>query len=89
MVKEIFDEKGNTYAFFDDSNDKFYIITYNKDVYSIAYSLKEYIGSYENYDNINNLDVNNITRKKDLVSPFADKIKIERMNFINKTPYIL
>ena len=88
VSKDIFDIKDKTYAFFDDSSDKFYIITYNKDKFSIAYSTKESIGTYSTYDNINNLDIIDITRKKDLTLPFADKVEIESMNFINKTPYI-
>ena len=85
VTKAIFEVKDNAYAFFDDNNDKFYIITYNKDGYSIAYSLKEDIVSYENYDIINNLD---ITKIEDLTLPFADKTEIISMDFINKTPYV-
>jgi len=84
-TKDIFRVKSKTYAFFNDNDDRFYLITYNKDGYSIAYSLKEDIGSYENNDNIKKVGE---TKIQDLTLPFADKIEIESMNFINKTPYI-
>ena len=84
-TKSLFEVKSKTYAFFDDNTDKFYLITYNKDGYSIVYSLKEDIGSYEINDNIKNVGE---TIKTDLTLPFADKVEIVSMNFINKTPYI-
>ena len=54
-IKTLFQNKGQTYAYFNDYDDKFYLISYSKDNYSIAYSTKEYIGSYENNDNIKNI----------------------------------
>ena len=81
----LLETKGQTYAYFNDNDDQFFLITYNKDSYSIVYSLKADIGSYEKNDNIKNIGQTII---KDLTLPFADKIEIEKMNFIKKTPYI-
>ena len=81
----LFRNKGQTYAYFNDSDDKFYLISYSKYNYSIAYSLTSDIGSYENNDNIKKIV---IIKKEDLTLPFADKIEIDEMNFINKTPYV-
>ena len=83
VQKKIFYTKDKTYACFDDNSDKFYIITYNKDKFSIAYSTKESIGTYSTYDNINNLNINKL---EELTLPFVDKVEILSMNFIKNTP---
>ena len=84
-VKTILKAKDYTYAYFNENDDKFFLITYDKSKYSIVYSLKEYIEHYENNDDIKNVGE---IPKEDLTLDFADKIEIVKMNFINKTPYI-
>ena len=85
VVWELFDLKGKTYAFFEENSDKFYILTYNNNGYSVAYSKTESIDDYCNYDRVHGVD---IIPSLDLTFPFADKTEIVSMNFINKTPYI-
>ena len=72
--KSLFQKKSHTIAFFSDNDDKFYILTYDNNKYSIAYSLKSYIGNYHNKNDIENADV---TIKTDLILPFSDKIEIQ------------
>ena len=75
-----------TYAYFNDYDDRFFLITYNKYKYSIAYSDNPSIGNYADNNNIKN-NVGEHTNP-DLTLDFADKIEIVKMNFIKKTPYI-
>ena len=84
-TKSLMEVKSKTYGYFNDYDDQFFLITFGNDKYSIAYSLKTDIGSYHINDNIKNVGE---TVKADLTLPFADKIEIVNMNFINKTPYI-
>ena len=51
-TKSLIQRKSHTIAFFSDSDDKFYLLTYDKNKYSIVYSLKSSIGNYANNDNI-------------------------------------
>ena len=83
--KPLIQKKSHTIAFFSDSDDKFYLLTYDKNKYSIAYSLKSNLGNYHIQNNIQNADV---TIKTDLILPFSDKIEIQSMNFIKKTQYV-
>ena len=85
VVWELFALKDKTYAFFEDNSDKFYILTYNNNGFSIAYSTTESIDDYCNYDKIHSVE---IIPSLDLTFPFVDKTEIVSMNFINKTPYI-
>ena len=57
VKREIMDNKGKTYAFFDDNSDKFYILTYNNNGFSIAYSTTESIDDYCNYDKIHSVEI--------------------------------
>ena len=84
-TRTLFRVKDYAYAYFNDYDDRFYLITYNKYGYSIAYSTTTKINNYANNDDIKNVDVK---PKEDLTLPFAEKIEIVKMNFIKKTPYI-
>ena len=84
-TKTLIQRKSHTIAFFSDSDDKFYLLTYDKNKYSIVYSLKSSIGNYANNDDIKNIGE---TKKTDLILPFSDKIEIQSMNFIKKTQYV-
>ena len=84
-TKSLIQRKSHTIAFFSDSDDKFYLLTYDNNKYSIVYSLKSDIGNYAENNDIKNVGE---TIKTDLILPFSDKIEIQSMNFIKKTLYV-
>ena len=84
-TKDLVRIKSHTITYFSDSDDKYYLITYDKNSYSIVYSLKSNIGNYANNDDIKNVGETKIT---DLTLPYSDKIEILSMNFIKKTTYV-
>ena len=84
-TKTLIRRKEHTFAFFSDTDDKFYLITYDKNSYSIVYSLNPSIGDYTVNYNIQH--AREIT-KENLILPFSDKIEILSMNFIEKTQYV-
>ena len=84
-TKTLIRRKEHTFAFFSDTDDKFYLITYDKNSYSIVYSLNPSIGDYTvNY----NIQHAGEIMKENLILPFSGKIEILSMNFIEKTQYV-
>ena len=80
--RDILKIKDNTVAYFNENNDIFYFLTYDKIGFSIGYSETETISSYTDQNAINNVQ---ITTKEDLTFDFVEKIEIIEMNFIFQT----
>lgn len=80
--RDILKIKDNTVAYFNENNDIFYFLTYDKIGFSIGYSETETISSYTDQYAINNVQ---ITTKEDLTFDFVEKIEIIEMNFIFQT----
>ena len=85
VSRQILIIKDNTYAYFNEDNDIFYFITYDKYSFSIGYSETETISNYKDSNVINSVQ---IKKKEDLTFDFIDNVEIIEMNFIGETQNI-
>ena len=80
--KNVVKIKDKTVAYINNDNDSFYVLTYNKNDFSIGYSD---LGTLYNYRDDNTFNSINIQSQEDLTLDFIDKMEILEMNFISQT----